>query len=211
MFISFEGIDGSGKSTQVRLLAEALEEEGYDVIRVREPGGTPLGESIRRILLDGSRDISNRTELLLFSAARTQLVEDVIRPALGDSAIVLADRFFDSTTAYQGGGRGIADQAWIRDFQMFVTGGLVPDLTFFLDVDPETAAGRLVQSETEGKPRVPDRMEEAGVSFFERVRSAYLDMAENEPDRFIVLHGDRKQDKLHREILQRVLQQRAKA
>lgn len=196
MLITFEGIDGSGKSTHARLLVQHFEREGRVPLLVREPGGTELSERIRALLLDPEADITPRAELLLFSAARAQLVDEAVRPALAEGRIVIADRFYDSTTAYQGAGRSIADPEWLRDFHAFVTAGLTPDRTYFIDVPLETAAAR------RGSDR--DRMEEAGAAFFERVRAAYQRLAEAESDRFVVLDGRQTVDALHAAIVRDV-------
>jgi len=193
MFITFEGVDGSGKSTQVRLLGRYFEERGQVPLLVREPGGTDLSERVRALLLDPAAQIAPRAELLLFSAARAQLVDKVIHPALAEGRVVIADRFYDSTTAYQGGGRALADADWLRDFHAFVTDGLMPDRTYYIDVPPETAAAR--------RGTDPDRMEGAGAAFFERVRTAYLDLADAEPERFVVLDGRRSVEALHAAIV----------
>lgn len=193
MLITFEGIDGSGKSTQARLLVEHAGRAGWQPVAVREPGGTDLSERVRALLLDPDAHVGPRTELLLFSAARAQLVEEVIRPALSAGRLVVADRFYDSTTAYQGGGRGLAEPAWLAGFHTFVTGGLVPVRTYLVDAPLDVAADR------RGTER--DRMEEAGDAFFERVRDAYLALAERESERFVVLDGRRAVDDLHAEIV----------
>lgn len=200
MFISFEGLDGSGKSTQAAHLARRLEGDGRRVVRVREPGGTPLGETIRAILLDPASDIAPRAELLLFSAARAHLVERVIAPALRDGAIVIADRFFDSTTAYQGYGRGVLAPETAETFHALVTGGLAPDLSVLVDVDVPTARQRRVASAT-------DRMEAADDAFFGRVRDGYLSLARLYPDRIAALDGSRSEEELAG-IIHRLVQQR---
>lgn len=193
MLLTFEGIDGSGKSTQARLLVGYLERKGLTPLLVREPGGTALSERVRSLLLDPDADIAPRAELLLFSAARAQLVEEVIRPALDAGRLVVADRFYDSTTAYQGAGRGLADPEWLHTFHGFVTGGLAPDRTYFIDVPLGTAAAR------RGRDR--DRMEEAGEDFFARVRAGYQRLAEREPERVMTLDGQRPVEALHAAIV----------
>lgn len=198
MFVSFEGIDGSGKSTQARLLSNALRKRGHDVVDVREPGGTSLGEQVRSLLLDPDAAITPRTELLLFSAARAQLVAEVIRPALNRGAIVLADRFFDSTTAYQGAGRELAAPDWMAAFQRFVTDDLSPDRTYLVDVPLDVAAARRGD-------RDADRMERGGDAFYTRVRDGYRQLAEADPGRVLVLDGRRTPDALHGQILDDLL------
>lgn len=199
MFISFEGIDGSGKSTQAQRLEVHLRRAGRAVLLVREPGGTPLAEHVRALLLAPERPVSPLAELLLFSAARAQLVEEAIRPALAAGTVVLADRFFDSTTAYQGGGRGLADLGWLSDFHHRVTGGLAPDRTYLFDVTPEVAARR-----REARAGRPDRMEAGGEAFFERVRAAYIALARREPDRVRVFDGALPPDWLHEQVVRDV-------
>lgn len=180
VFFSFEGIDGSGKSTQARLLAETLRQRGYEVVEVREPGGTPLGEAIRRLLLDPDREIDERAELLLFSAARAQLVAHVIRPALSRGAVVIADRFFDSSTAYQGGGRGTGSTELLTSLHQFATDGLSPQRTYLVNTPPELASQRR-------EMREQDRMESGGEAFYSRVQKAYQSLAESA--RFMTLDG----------------------
>lgn len=196
MLITFEGIDGSGKSTQARLLHAHLARLGLSPLLVREPGGTTLSERVRALLLDPAAHVAPRAELLLFAAARAQLVEEAIRPALAAGRPVVCDRFFDSTTAYQGAGRGLADPAWLADFHRFVTGGLEPDRTYLIDVPLGVAAAR--------RSAEADRMEGAGEAFFERVRAGYLALAEAEPARIVVLDGTRAAEELHAEILRDV-------
>ena len=197
VLLSFEGLDGSGKSTQIRMLAGLLRTYGRPVRVVREPGGTALSERVRALLLDPALHIEPTAELLLFSAARAQLVAAEIRPALAAGDIVLADRFFDSTTAYQGGGRGVAGVDWLRAFHPFVTGGLAPRRTYLLDVPAEVAAAR-----RNARAGAADRMEASGEAFFARVREAYLALAEEEPVRFRVLDGTLAPDALHDQIVE---------
>ena len=197
MFISFEGIDGSGKSTQLNMLREWLEQHGKNVITIREPGATLLSESIREILLSTKQSITPTAELLLFSAARTQLVERVIKPALSAGSIILCDRYVDSTTAYQGFGRGLnMDQ--VAEISRIATRGVMPELTFFIDVRYEQAQQRMQFAEGAAEP---DRMERAGGEFFNRVRDGYLAIAEAEPKRFVVIDGYRDRDAIHQDIL----------
>ena len=193
-FFSFEGIDGSGKSTQARRLAEALRLRGCEVIEVREPGGTDLGERIRALLLDPNAHITPRAELLLFSAARAQLVDDVVEPALNRGAVVIADRFYDSSTAYQGAGRCLADAGWLSSFHAFVTAGRQPDRTYLIDLDPEQAAERR-------NDRTADRMERGGDAFYTRVREAYLNLATDHPARLLLLDGQQPVDALYAAII----------
>lgn len=207
MLITFEGIDGSGKSTQAERLVRRLEDQGAQPLLVREPGGTALSERVRALLLDTSLHVEPLAELLLFSAARAQLVAERIRPALEAGHVVVCDRFYDSTTAYQGGGRGL-DVAWLRHFNQRVTGGLVPDRTYLVLLDPALALQR--RATRDGRPRQEhlkahpdvrkgDRMEAAGEAFYERVTSAYRQLAEEER-RIRCLDGTRSAEALHKEI-----------
>lgn len=185
IFLSFEGIDGSGKSTQAERLVDRLKGEGLRVVLFREPGGTALSERVRSILLDPSLSIGSLAELLLFSSARAQLVEERIRPALSEGTIVVCDRFFDSTTAYQGAGRGVAEWEWIRGFNRRVTGGLVPDRTYLIALAPEEALRRRTERST------ADRMEQSDRTFYRRVADAYDRLAAEEPDRIVRFDGTR--------------------
>lgn len=199
MLITFEGIDGSGKSTQARLLVERLEEEGYHALMVREPGGTDLSEGVRRLLLDPSLRIDPMAELLLFSAARAQLVSERIRPALAEGQIVVCDRFYDSTTAYQGAGRGIAETGWLHTFNQRVTAGIVPDRTYYIAVPLAVAQAR--RTERLRQPdHTDDRMEDAGDAFYLRVIDAYTRLAEAEPARIRHLDGEQAVERLHHSI-----------
>ncbi|MHB1005167.1 MAG: dTMP kinase [Chloroflexota bacterium] len=182
MFVTFEGVEGSGKSTQARLLREHLEARGLPVTLTREPGGTQLGEVIRELLLDATAiAVSPLAETLLFAAARAQLVATVIEPALGAGSIVVCDRYADSTVAYQVFGRGLARGA-VEQVVRFATGGLVPDLTVLLDLTPDTGLSR--KGEEAG-----DRFEVEAVAFHDRVRLGYLALAAEEPARWLVLDG----------------------
>ena len=183
MFITFEGLDYSGKSTQVKLLADALKHAHHNILVLREPGGTEIGEKIRAILLDKNiTGMTNVSELFLFSASRSQLVEEVIKPALEGNLVVLCDRFYDSLTAYQGWGKGVSLEA-VQVINQCATGGLVPDLSFFLDLPIEEVERRMHRSHA-----ARDRMESNGRSFYERVREGYLNLAKSEK-RFHIING----------------------
>lgn len=197
MFITFEGPEGAGKSTQLRLLADTFRSDGFDVVVSYEPGGTSLGDAIRKLLLapESASPLTPRAEALLFAAARAQLVDEVVRPGLASGAIVLCDRFSDSTFAYQVSGRGLpADE--VAQVVRFATGGLKPDLTFLLDLD--VTAGLLRK-----RAALVDRMEREEISFHERVRSGYLMLARREPDRIVLLDAQRPVGELAAEIRQR--------
>lgn len=195
MFITFEGIDGSGKSTQISLLEPWLAAQGYEVVILREPGGTPLSEAVRGVLLSSKNEIHPRAELLLFEAARAQLTGTVIRPALQRRAVILCDRFADSSTAYQGYGRGLPVADIIQSNEV-ATAGLQPDITFLLDIPVEVALGR-AQARRNG---TPDRMERSGEEFFRRVRQGYRELAVASPDRFVVLDAARPVGEIHAHV-----------
>jgi len=172
LLVTFEGIDGCGKSTQVTALKDSLEEKGTKVIVIREPGATPIGEKIRSILLDKANFVmSSETEVLLYEAARAQIVQEVIRPALFAGNVVICDRFYDSSVAYQGYARGLALES-IDSLNRFATGGLEPDLTFLLDLPAQAAWERM--NIREGSH---DRLEIEGLGFMEKVRAGYLELA----------------------------------
>jgi dTMP kinase len=203
MFITFEGIDCCGKSTQARLLAERLEATGREVLMLREPGNTRLSEHIREILLNKQYDEMNeRTELLLFSASRAQLVAEVILPALAQDKIVICDRFYDSTVAYQGYGRQLPLEDIIH-INRIATQELVPDMTFFIDVCPEVAFERC-RERFEGR----DRMEESGVRFYERVMNGYMRIAQENGARFYIVNGHKRIDDVNATIW-RLIQERS--
>jgi dTMP kinase len=178
LFITFEGPEGSGKTTQLKLLAEWLRQRGKDVLATREPGGTAISEAIRGILLDPTHtEMQPEAEILLFSAARAQIVAQVIRPHLQGGGIVLCDRYADSTLAYQGYGRGL-DLDTLRTITAFATGGLAPDSTIYLDIAIEEGLRRKV-------PQEWNRLEAQALAFHQRVREGYLEMAASEPDRWL--------------------------
>jgi len=179
-------MDGSGKTTQIRRLAGRLRAMGRTVLETAEPGGTPIGAKIRRILLDGAnQDLCPTAALLLYFASRAQNVEDVILPALAEGKIVLTDRFTDSTLAYQGAGRGLGEQA-LAGLERLACHGLRPDVTLLIDIDLETSLSRARQRNLDPSE---SRMDEQAVEFHRRVREAYLAMAAREPDRFRVVDG----------------------
>ena len=180
VFLTFEGGEGSGKTTQIRLLAETLESAGLEVVVVREPGGTRLGEAVRELVLDpGTGDLDSRAELLLYEASRAQLTREKIVPVLSIGAVVLCDRYFDSSTAYQGYGRGLP-LAEISALNASATGGLEPDMTLLLDGDHRSGMDRATTEAT-------DRLEAAGDEFHARVRRGFLEIAKAEPQRVRVI------------------------
>jgi len=180
LFITLEGGEGAGKSTSLAFVREYLEQAGKRVVLTREPGGTPLGEQIRELLLHGRENMDVDTELLLMFAARAEHLARVIRPALANGAYVVCDRFTDATYAYQGGGRGVPE-ARIRILEDWVQQGLRPDLTLLLDIPVEQGLERA------GQRSAPDRFEREKIDFFERVRNCYLAEAESEPQRIRVI------------------------
>ncbi|MDP8215149.1 MAG: dTMP kinase [Candidatus Euphemobacter frigidus] len=185
VFITFEGGEGSGKSTQARLLAGYLKQEGYDVVGTREPGGTGIGDAIRAILLDPElSEMGNITELLLLAASRAQNVYERIKPALSRGAVVICDRFIDSTLAYQGYGRNF-DLKLLKSLNRLATGGVTPDLTILLDLPPEIGLERSkVLDKAEAKKGEGDRFEQEDIEFHLRLREGFLKLAEAEPERF---------------------------
>ncbi len=198
LLITFEGIDYSGKTTQALQLKERLEAAGYEVLYLREPGGTAISEAIRKILLDNRhRQMHRHTELLLYCAARSQIVQEIIKPALERGKIVICDRYADSTTAYQGYGRQI-DLNTIRALNALATENLAPDITFLLDLSPEEAARR---QQHNGLTR--DRLESEQTAFYERVRQGYLQIASEEPDRVVKIAATEAPENLHAQIWQK--------
>lgn len=191
LFITFEGVDGCGKTTQMELLAKYLQDRGYEVIITREPGAKGLGEKIREILLHYEGEVSSRAESFLFLADRAQHIDKIIMPAVKDGKIVLCDRHTDSTIAYQGYGRGVDIDELVM-LNNLATGKRKPDLTFVFDIDIETSMSRV------GKEK--DRMESAGAEFFEKVRKGYLEIAKQEPDRVKVIDSTCSIEKIAQEV-----------
>ncbi len=192
-FISFEGSEGSGKSTQIDLLATRLEHEGYDVVVTREPGGTEIGEEIRHLLkhAQSGQGMTPETELLLFAASRAQLVREVIVPALRAGKVILCDRFLDSTTVYQGVARQLSEDP-VAIINRFAVGDILPALTVVLDVPAETGLARARRRPTE----LPDRLEQENIDFYQRVREGYLLLARAMPSRFLVIDGTQPSEKI---------------
>lgn len=195
LFITFEGGDGCGKTTQINLLDKYLQDKGFKTLVTREPGAKGLGVKLREILLNYDGEVSPTCESFLFLADRAQHVDCIIKPALQDGVIVLCDRHTDSTVAYQGYGRGL-DLEQIHKLNNIATSGLKPDLTVVLDVDVETSMQRV------GKEK--DRMESAGVEFFKRVRNGFLEIAKQEPERVKVINSSESIENIHKQILELV-------
>jgi dTMP kinase len=194
LFITFEGLDGCGKTTQARRLAETLEREGVDVVATREPGGTPLGEQIRDLVLHGDH-VAPWAEAMLYTAARAQHVDQVIRPALARGATVVCDRYLDTSVAYQGAGRGLGADV-ILDMNLRAVDGLLPDRTFLVELDVDAALARVGDK--------GDRIERAGADFWPRVVDAYRALAERYPERYVVVDGTRAVDEIAKEVRERV-------
>jgi dTMP kinase len=195
--ISFEGSEGSGKSTQIAILAAHFQKAGRDVISTREPGGTEIGEQIRNIIVHNSKgdEMCAETELLLFSAARAQLVREVIAPALTRGTIVLSDRYLDSSTVYQGIGRNLAADP-VAQINRFAVGNVMPDITIVIDVPTELGLSRIRQRASD----LPDRMERENIDFYQKIRDGYLLLAKSMPDRFAVVDGSLDQDAVAKKI-----------
>ena len=201
LFITFEGGEGCGKSTQIAALKARLEAMGKTVVQTREPGGTALGESVRSLLQhdDAGQGMSPEAELLLFAASRAQHVRELVAPAIAQGQIVLCDRFLDSTTVYQGVARAI-DSKKVDTINQFAIGDTKPDLTILIDLPPEIGLAR-VHARSDGQL---DRMENEAIEFFQAVRQGYLDLAKSEPKRFLVLDGSQTVEELETQIWQRV-------
>jgi dTMP kinase len=198
-FITFEGIDGSGKSTQARLLAGELRLQGYGVLATMEPGGTPLGRRLREAFLETEEAVAPLAELLLFAADRAQHVEFLVKPALQDGKIVVSDRFADATAAYQGAGRGFPEKT-INQIVNLATGGLQPDLTLFFDLPIEKA---VLRAKTRGDDEtVRNRMDSETTDFYRRVREAYLKIAEKESKRFRIVEADGSVEEVRARVME---------
>lgn len=197
IFISFEGIDGCGKSTQVDLLIKKLNSLKIRSLLVREPGGSKIAENIRSILLDNAnRLMSNETEALLMTASRAQLTREVIIPKLKEGFVVIADRFQDSTIAYQGGGRGL-DISFLEMLNLFATNHLIPNITFYIDISAKEGLKRTISNEF-------DRIENAGEAFQVRVRNEYLNLIKKEPQRVFLVDGTKTVTEIHEEIWSKI-------
>ena len=198
--ITFEGIDGSGKSTQIQKLEHVLIELGVEYKTFREPGGTELSEKIREILLDKENiELISTAESLLFAAARAQLTAEQIKPAIEKGEFVICDRFTDSTIAYQGYGRGL-DIKQLEEINYIATAGLTPDITFILDISPEVAALRM-------EAEASDRMEETGVDFFRRIREGYCQIKDQNPNRYRLINGEQSPENVFKEIKEIIMKQ----
>ena len=196
-FITFEGIDGSGKTTQINLLEEKLSQQGISTLILREPGGTKLSEKIRGILLDRENiNFPPSVESLLFVAARAQLMAEKIKPSLERNQFVICDRYADSTVAYQGYGRGL-NVEYLEELNKFATDSIQPDITIILDVDPEKAAIRMASD-------VSDRLESTGIHFFLRVREGYYEIARRYPQRCVIIDGSRPESEVFELVLKEV-------
>jgi dTMP kinase len=198
LFITFEGGDGSGKTTQINLLASWLESEGHTVVITREPGGTDLGTELRNIILHREGFIAPRAEALLYAADRSHHIHTLVRPALKRGEIVVQDRYLDSSVAYQGAGR-VLDPTEVRDISLWATENLMPDLTVVLDVPASVAKERQAAGE-----RQYDRLEAEAEDFHTRVRESYLALAAEEPERFLVIDGESSIEEIHEAIVAKV-------
>ncbi len=197
-FITFEGIDGSGKSTQLRMLVGDLRARGVDCLATCEPGGTPLGRRLREAFLETEETVAPMAELLSFAADRAQHVEFLIRPALAEGRVVISDRYADATFAYQGAGRGFTERQVDQVIEL-ATGGLKPDLTLFFDITVDEALRRMIErDETAGEK---NRMDQEAAEFYIRVRDAYLGIAKREPRRFRVIDAGRSPEIIHADVV----------
>lgn len=205
IFITFEGIEGCGKSTQLELLARDLEAKGLQIVKTQEPGGTKIGSMIRKILLDPkNKAMDPITELMLYGASRAQHLKEVILPAIKERKIVLCDRFSDATIAYQGYGRGLSLDI-IKRLDTLLTGELKPSVTILLDIDPEKGLLRAKKRIEKNNSLKEGRIEQEGFSFHKRVREGYLKLAEEEPERIKVIGADGSVEDVHKKIIEIIL------
>lgn len=201
IFITFEGIDGSGKSTQLRMLADTLRERGVDILVTREPGGTPLGRRLREAFLETEETVAPMAELLSFAADRAQHVEFLIKPSIADGRVVISDRYADATFAYQGAGRGFTEEQ-VNSVIELATGGLKPDLTLFFDITVEEAIRRM--NVRDGGDAKRNRMDDETAEFYGRVRKSYLGIASREPERFKIIEAGRSVEAIHTDVVEMV-------
>jgi dTMP kinase len=201
LFITFEGIDGAGKSTQIARVEAWLTSQGYIVSTTREPGGTAIGDSLRALLLNPANEqLAQRTEALLYAASRAQLIAEVIRPALAQGKVVICDRYVDASIAYQGEGLGLGVEA-VRDVNRFATMDLRPDLTFLFDLPVDVSQSRVATSRG---AQTPDRIERRDANYFDRVRACFLQLANEEPERFVIVDATRPPAEVEQEITRAV-------
>ncbi|MBU7007744.1 dTMP kinase [Phosphitispora fastidiosa] len=204
IFITFEGPDGAGKTTQIKMLGLSLEQLNKSVVYTREPGGTSISEEIRGLLLDPrNKEMVARTEALLYAAARAQHVEEVIRPAIEKGQIVLCDRYTDSTIAYQGFGRGI-DIGFLNELNAMAVAGVVPDLTLIFDLDPDIGIGRINEKRIVAAGEEKDRIEQENMEFHRKVRQGFRDLALSEPQRCKIINAGRDPETIHSEVVRLV-------
>ena len=203
-FITFEGIDGSGKSTQLRMLAGKLCARGINVVTTREPGGTPLGRRLREAFLETEETVAPMAELLAFAADRAQHVEFLIKPSLAEGRVVISDRYADATFAYQGAGRGFSEES-VNQVIELATGGLKPDLTLFFDISVEEAIRRMVERDPAHAKR--NRMDEETAEFYTRVRASYLGISKREPERFRVIEASGSIEEIYSMVVEIVSRQ----
>jgi len=204
LFITFEGTDGSGKTTQIRRLIDRLKQDGFEVLETAEPGGPPIGQQIRRILLDpANQELDARAEMLLYFASRAQNVAQWIVPALGEGKIVVCDRFTDSTLVYQGAGRALGDDV-VHALHRVACGELQPDVTIYLDIDLETSLERARARNQDATGPAESRMDDQSVEFHRAVRDRYLKLAASEPGRFQVIEASHDPDTVAREVWARI-------
>lgn len=201
MFITFEGIDGAGKSTQIARIGAILKSQGYAVLTTHEPGGTAIGDQLRNLLLNPANEqLAKRAEALLYAASRAQLIAEVVRPALARGEVVICDRYVDASIAYQGEGLELGTQA-VRDINRFATADLRPDITFLFDLPVAVSQSRVATSRASQRP---DRIERRDTDYFNRVRSCFLRLANEEPERFVIIDATLPVEQVEQEIVRAV-------